>query len=292
MATFTLQAYRRALARALDDLGVYAVAASGASSVTSVDMADLTASASTGRFNGAWVYACESGVQRRALKDGLVTATGALSLNYTWTLLTPGTQIEVTRLFPIHSQVPGEDRSYTDIVNRSLAKILVPDRVTAPIVTTDSISVADYSWLDRQERITRYLEPPPVGTRPVDAGWRGWQLVLTGGVPTLEPRARFDAALGNLTLEVLRPADTLVSGVETAPGTGLSVDTHTAIAPLEDVVLVGLMEAYQTLMSRDPGRPGGNWAAKYADARERAEKAFHFDGSMFKRRGPDEQAAA
>lgn len=292
MATFTLRAYRRAIARALDDLGVFTVAVSGASSVTSVDLADLTTAASANRFNGAWVYACESLQQRRALNGGLTPATGQLNLNYTWTLVSAGTEIEVTRRFPSRSQVPGEDLSYNDIVNRALAKLLVPDRMTVPITTADSISLSAYRWIDRPERLVRVLEPPPVGTRPVDASWRGPKLVLTAGVPTLEFRTPFDVASGSLTLDVLRPADTLVSGVETAPGTGLTVDTQTAIAPLEDVVLVGLMESYQALSNRDPGRPGGNWAAKYADARERAEAAMFFDGAMFRRKAPDEQVAA
>jgi hypothetical protein len=288
MATFTLRQYCQALSRALDDFAVYTVAASGASSVTSVDIADLTTSASANRFDGAWVYARESGVQRRALKAGLTPATGALALNYTWTLVTAGSQIDVTRLFPIKAQIPHEDVSYTDLVNRALAKLLIPDRVTVAITTADSISLAAYRWIDRPERILRVMEPPPSGTRPVDAMWRGPQLVLSGGAPTLELRAPFDVASGSVTIEALRPADTLLNGVETAPGTGLSLDTQTAIAPLEDVVLVGLMEAYLALSNRDPGRPG-QWTQKYADARERAENAMFYDGAMFRRKTAAEQ---
>jgi hypothetical protein len=214
-----------------------------------------------------------------------------VTLNFSATAVTPGSEIELTALFPIRAQVFGEDVGYTDLINRSLAKLLVPDRVTAPISTADSISLAAYPWIDRPERILRVMEPPPTGTRPVDAMWRGPQLVLSGGTPTLEFRAPFDVASGNVTIEALRPADTLLNGVETAPGTGLSVDTQTAIAPLEDVLLVGLMEAFGALSNRDPGRPG-QWTQKYADARERAEQAFFFDQGMFRRKTAAEQQAA
>ena len=290
MATYTLVQYRRALARALDDLGVYIVSAATTTTVGSVNLADSTPNVSPERFKGRWVYGAQQ--QRRVQSvNGFTAASGTLAVNYPWAAPVADTYIEMTGLFPMLAQVPGEDTSYHDLVSRAMAKLLLPDRITVTITTADSLSLSAYPWMDRPERLVRVLEPGPTGTRPIDASWRGPQLIWRAGTPSLEFRTPFDVASGSVTLEVLRPADTLISGVETAPGTGFSLDAQTGIAPIEDVVTLGLMEAYGSLMNRNPGVPG-NWAAQYADARERAERTYHFDGAFYKRRGPEEQAAA
>lgn len=290
MALTTLKLARRGLAHALDDLGVYSVAASTSTTVSSVDMADNTAGASAGRYNAAYLYACESALQRRVMKDSLVPASGQVTLNYSWTLVTAGTEIEVTRLFPARPGLPGEHTSYQTLIQKAAAKLLVPDRITVPINTTDSISLAAYPWLDRIDRIQRFMEPPPFGSRPLDANWRGWHLVHTAGVPTLEPRVPFDVASGDLTIEALRPSDTLISGVESPPGSVMTTDTQTVIAPLESLIVLGMLEAYRALSNRNPGVPG-DWDAKLKAAQARAEAMFHFDGTYYKQRAPEEAAA-
>jgi len=133
--------------------------------------------------------------------------------------------------------------------------------------------------LDRPERLLRVMESPIVGTRPVDAAWRGAHLFWSGGYPSLELVAPFDTAGGSLILEVLRPADTWI-GAERAPGIGMLTDAESCVAGVEDVIPIALMEALYALMSRSPGRPG-QWSEKYAEAKERALTMYRFDGQYF-----------
>jgi hypothetical protein len=57
----------------------------------------------------------------------------------------------------------------------------------------------------------------------------------------------------------------------------LLYDTQEASPSVEDFLPFGLMVAYHALMSRSPGRPSGNYAEKYADARELAMKSRYWD---------------
>jgi hypothetical protein len=280
MATSYLQQLRRALGRALDDLAVYPVASSAIGSVTSSALADETTSASANRFDGAYVFACGTRNQRRVQPGGFTPATGALDLEVSASAPAVGSEIEITRLLPCAAQVPGEDRSYEDCVNRAVAKILVPDRVQVAITTAETYALTTYPWLSYPERLLRVLEPGVTGTRAVDASWRGWRLVWSGGYPTLELETPFDTVTGSLTLEVLRPADTW-NGAEKAPGIGMLAEADSCIAGVEEVIPIALMEALYSLMSRNPGRPG-QWDARYAEAKARAEAIYHFDGQYYK----------
>lgn len=290
MPSTTLQAARRALARSFDDLGVYALASSTTSAGTSAALVNATANASSNRFDGAYVYAVGTAEQRRVRTGGYNAGTGTLTIAPNWASPAATTEIEVTRLLPVKAEVPGEEQSWSECVRRAAAKLLVPDRVAVAIAASESIPLAAYPWLDRPERLLRVLEPPPTGTRPVDASWRNPGLAWSAGAPSLELDAPFDVALGSLTLEVLRPADTLIGGVETAPGTGPTTDSQTVPAGIEELVVLGTLEACTALQRRNPGRPGA-WEAQEKAARERAEAMYHFDGAFYRRRAPAEAGA-
>ncbi len=295
----TLAQYRRPLAYALNDLGLYEVSSATNSTVTIVTLADSTTSASANRYDGRWVYLATGagqGTQRRVKPGGFTPASGVLDLQLTWTVPSAGDQVEITGLFPAQTgglgstSVSPEDASYQTFINRALAQILVPDRITLAITTAETYPITTWPWLDRPERLLRVLEPPPNGTAAVDAMWRKPRLIL-GSAPQLQLNAPFATATGNLTLEVLRPAITLISGVEGV--VGLATEGQTALATVEDVREIGLLEAYRDLQHRAPGRPGGAWDKKFADQQARVENLFYFDQTAWRRQqqAPPDQAA-
>jgi len=273
----TLRDYRRALARALDDLGVYTLTSPTASTLICTLLVNASPGASTHRYDGRWLYLAAPIPQQRVVTTGGYNpGDGTLTFAPTATPATAGTEVELTGLFPSLSVALSEDTDYRTLVNRALAALLVHDRLTVAITTADSYPIAAYPWLDRMERLVGVLEPSPVsGRRPVDAGWRGWRLVVDGPTPRLEVNAPFATASGDLTLDVLRPANTLVNGTDST--TGLVDDTDTAVPAIEEFLPVGLMEAYQALMSRTPGRPNSNWHQKWAEAREMAHRLRAYD---------------
>jgi hypothetical protein len=244
-------------------------------------LVDTTASASSSLFSGAHVYATGTGQQRRVRTDGFDPATGTLTLATTWTDPTDGTEIEVSRLLAVAADTPGGETTWNECIRRACAKVLVPDRIPIAISTTEQYDLSAYPWLDRQERLVRVTEPPAAGFTQVPSDWRDWRLAFYAGSPLLEMRVPFTSLGGNLILDVLRPADTLISGAETAPGTGPTLDTQTVNVGIEELVVLGTLEAATALMSRNPGRPG-QWEGRYKEARERAEQLYHFDGAFYK----------
>jgi hypothetical protein len=287
------------VAASLDDIGVYTVSASNSTTISSLQLIDTTANASANRYDGRWVYSGSPQSQQLRVKPGgFAPSTGTLTLQTAMNAATVGSSIEITGMFPCFGQVPGEDASYQTLIARTLAKLLVPDRVSTPITADETIDLSAWPWLDRDERLLDVLAPAPLGTRPVSARWRGPRLIQDGGTPALELRVPFEAVpgvvdMGDLILEVMRPADTWISGAEIAPGTtGMTVDSHTTIAPLESIVLFAQMEACRIMMTRTIGRPdGGDWGRRFADLRDRSEQLYHFDGQFYKRKAPEPAAA-
>lgn len=296
----TRASYRRALAYALNDLGVYPVSSGTGTTVTIVTLADSTSDASTHRYDGRWVYLATGagqGTQRRVKRGGFTPSSGALTLELSWTAPSSPDEVELTGLFPCQAgglgstSVSPEDPGYNGLVNRALSLLLVPDRVTLAITTADTYSTTTWPWLDRPERLVRVLEPAPVaGGAPVDASWRGPQLVVDGPAPFLQLNAPFSTATGTLTLDVLRPADTLISGAEST--TGFTAEGQTAIASVNDVREIGLLEAYRALRHRG-GVGVSAWEKAFEQQQQRVEGLLYFDGSMWRRRsGPAAGEAA
>ncbi len=290
----TRQAYRRALALALNDLETYSVASATANTVTVEQLADATPNAATTRFDGSWIYvATGSGAdqQRRAKNGGFDPVFGTVTLTRTWLPPAAADTIEVTRLLPAIRAVPG-DTSYVDLIDRALSLLVAPDRITLPITTADTYALTTWPWLDRTERLVRVLEPAPVpGRAPKDARWRNPRLVVDGASPFLQLDAPFSAASGVLTLEVLRPGDSLISGAESIGG--LVADASTALPSVADVRTVALMEFAHLMLSRTQGRPdGANWEQRYAEARAEAERLAYLDRTRMLPAPPAGQEAA
>jgi hypothetical protein len=289
----TTQTFRRALANALDDLaGPYAITSATSSTVVVPALINGAASVSTNGYAGRWVYVASGtgvGQTRRVRTNGFTAASGTLTIDPAWTI-TPSAAdlIELTNYFPATAQV-GADSSYLTILNASLRQIVAPDRISIAITTSQEYSLATWvAWLDRQERVTGFWEPGPTGGLPIPAEWRRPRLRFDAELPVLEIAVPFLTATGNLSLDVLRPADTWIRVVSTwAESTvGLASETDEARPSVEDVVKVGLMEAYGALMNRSPGRPSGPWEAKYGAAKADAMTVKYFDTSQMKAAPP------
>jgi len=290
----TRQQYRRAIATALNDLEIHTVTSATSSTVTVVRMADSTTGAAPTRFDGAWVYIATGAgqnQQRRAKNGGFDPVAGVLTVVLPWFAPQVTDEIEITRLLPAIREIPG-DTSYNDLIDRSLSMLMAPDRLTLPITTSDQYPMTAYTWLDRPERLVRVLEPSPVaGRAPVDASWRNPRLVVDGATPFLQLDVPFGTATDNLTLEVLRPGDSLISGGEST--TGLVAEASTALPSIADVRTVALMEFARVMLQRTQGRPdGANWERRFADAREQAERLTYFDRTRLAPSAPSGQEAA
>lgn len=288
----TALAYWRELAYALDDAAVYQVAAASSTTITPGGLASSESGASPNRYDHRWVAVVSgngTGQQRSVVPGSYVPSTGLLTLAVGWSTVPIGNDlVMLTGLFPVfEGVVAGEDTSYRDLVNRALALILVPDRVD--LAVTDDSTALTLPWLDREGRLDTsdgegwLLEPSPVsGRRARPCMWRGPKLVMDGQSPTLELKAPLAATL---TLKVRRPGNTWIATAsswnETPASGGLVNASDEAIPTIEEVVTVGKMLAYQALMGRSPGRPSGNWADKYADARAEAMKLDRFDHTLY-----------
>ncbi len=296
--TTTLQAYRQALILALNDGMITTTTSSTSAGVTCGGLINNATNASVNRFDSNWVnHVQASGAsQQRTVKPGsYVPSTGTITTNLAWTGPSAGDVIEITSMFPAIQQSMGVDTDYRTIINRALGHLLVPAEIALTITTSDTYALTAYrKWLDRPERLRYVLEPAPVsGRAAVDAEWRGWQLVLNGELPTLQLSAPFGATGGSLTLGVLRPSSTWVgtASVWAESSTGLVNNTDEAVPSVEDALPQMLVEAYQVLMSRSPGRPNGDYAKKLADARAQAQAGRYFDKTQMMPQAPTAPAA-
>jgi hypothetical protein len=270
----------RALARKLDDLGVYSVTSATTSTVVAALLIDGTTGASDRKYDGRWIY-CNA-QQRVVRSGGFIPVTGGLAIRPPWTSTpTSAHTIDLTGFFPVIEEVPGEDISYRSLINRGNTKLLVPDRIAIPITTAQTYSLAAYQWLDRPERLLRVLEPPPSGSLPVSADWRGIRLRLDADTPVLEFDVPYAVATGSISLDVLRPANTWVkvgaTWTETSPSSGFVSDTDEVMPNLDDVVKVGLAEALESLVYRSPARPNGDWMATWEVALSAARSLRWYD---------------
>lgn len=294
----SLLEYRQALAQALDDWGGYGVGQATVGSASLVGLLDATTGASANRFNGAWAYSPRGGDQRRVVTGGYVPSQGRINVELNWTLPQAGDTIEITHLFPCYAAVSPEATSYATLVNNALARLLVPRRLAFSATTADTYTTGVlYPWLDRESRIPRddegrllvWESSPVAGRHPIPSGWRGWTLILNGAATALQSNVPFSAPTGTVYLDVLSPADTFVNGAESA--TGLADDNDTALASVNDVVEVGLEEAYLVLMNRNAGTPSGQWAQKYVAQQKVVDGLYYLDRTQRRPAAPVAEAA-
>lgn len=268
----TLLTYRQALARALDDIEVHIVASATPSTMVVTSTINAIATASATRYDDRWVYinsGAAAGQQRHVVKASFAPLTGGMQITPQWTT-TPsaGQGVEFTGLFPAAPGTFGADTDYRSCINRALRQVLCEDRITDSITTSATYDQTSRPWFDRPDRLIQALEPSAVSGRPpVDASWRGVELIPDGPASYVQIRAPFETASGTVTWRVWRPGDSLISGIESTAG--LSADADTALPRVEDVVLVALIECYDALANRSSGRPIGQWRQKARDQRQR-----------------------
>jgi hypothetical protein len=192
----------------------------------------------------------------------------------------------LTALFPL---VPaqGAETDYRTLNNATLGKIWldgVEVTVAIPASPTDTISLSAYPGLKTADQIQEILEPSPiVGRAPIDASWRVRDVLVSSGVTKLRLKSPFRRAQGNLTLRVKLPASSViaVNGVWTAASAvGLNALSDEARPPVQDVVDAALVEAYQSLLARNPGTPNDpQLIKKLADQRMVAARVPGYKGA-------------
>lgn len=272
-----------------------------ATTITINALINNTTGASTGRYNGAYIYVASgsgAGQQRVVKENSYVPSTGTLTVQNSsgWdATLAAGDQVEITRLFPAYADAAsasslGADTGYRSLINRALSYLLVPDQISVTTVADQQeYSLSTYAyWLDRAERLIGVLDPPRATGWPTKPTWRRWELNLDGGSPTLQFLDRaYPVSGATFELNVLRPADTLISGSESS--SGLTSDAATAVPAVNDVVTVGLMLAYEALANRSPGRPNGDYLKRWAAQIDLARRVRGYDRTQ---ETPQQQAAA
>ncbi len=270
------------LAYVLDDVKPYTVQSSTATTVRAVGLGNLTTSASTDTYNGAWSYV--SNQQRRVRTGGYIPSLSDLTINAAWTSNPIAAEIlYLTRLFPIGpGGAPGEDTPYKTFVVDALKSLAYRDIVTLAMTSGDAYALSAYPWLDRPERLIGIRESAPIsGRSAVDASWRLANVPIQrfGTTDFLRLNAPFSVgAAGTVALDVMRPAFTLVNGIESTEGP--TQDADTTEANPEDVRTVALAFAYRALMARQQSSPdGANWASLYATQNEMARSLKAFDSS-------------
>lgn len=285
----TLLQYRQALARALDDLEPHVVLSATTFTVTINALITSTTGASSGRYNGAYIYIASgsgAGRQRVVKENSYVPSTGTLTTHNSSgfdVTMAAGDQVEITRLFPAYAEATstsslGSDTDYRSLVNRALSYLLVPDQISVTTVADQQeYSLSTYAaWLDRPERLLAVLDPPRATGWPAKRTWRRWELTLDGPSPALTFLDRaYPTSGATFELDVLRPANTLISGAESS--IGLTSDSATAVPAVNDVVTVGLMLAYEALMNRSPGRPNGDFLTRWKNQIEIARRLRNYD---------------
>lgn len=295
-----LQTLRRACADALDDMLVGT--AYGVNTVSTVKMLAIASSASNlsaGKYNGKWIYHILSngnGQQRATIRDSLVVSTGTISVHPNWGAPSDGDQVEITGLFPCISPMMHAETNYRSLINAALRMLVVFDRYSITI-TAGTTSYTLPVWL-REDRIVRtpvrdprtgvvqdvlaVYEPAPISTgAPVLASWRRPSLVPDAQGNTLKLDVPFITSSGSISIDVVRPADTVIApfgtGVYADSTTGLVNDLDEAKVETPEVVEVFKMLAYEALMNRDDN---ATWRPRWEKQVPIARSMPHFDKSM------------
>ncbi len=291
----TLTQYRRALLEGIGGGGVYTTDAIGSTTTLVCAGAFKSSVLPADHLDNAWIYVALSTFprQHRVAANGLAPSTGTITLaGALGAGVIADVPFELSALLPLidqGSKTPGI--SLTQCVNLALRHMLVPDELTVAIPASAEVSLATLTWLDRVDRLRAVLEPSPVANGAViDASWRFRPgeplLTLDAELPKLRLTAPFGTATGNLTLQVLRPAETWlkVGGTwgEVAPGTGMTAESDEGKLDLPSVVIAGKVFAYQSLAQSRSGARRAEYQAKYEAALAEARALRYWDSSMDK----------
>lgn len=218
----SLAAYRRALAGHPLVSSLDVVAVSGASTTTSLVLADLAGGVNRDRYVESWVLpvdgtAANVGQMRRVGQDALNPSTGALTLSVALPA-TPaiGDEVEIHRLLP-----PRRSEGRTGLrecVNLALRELWFPDRVALNGVAnqpsySDLFTAND--WADPEAVLELYGPrwDPSLNRVP----WPSWGLLRDADLSALEVGPVFGA--GEVAqVQMTRPGDTLVKRWTGGPG--------------------------------------------------------------------------
>lgn len=292
---------RRDAQAALDDLSVHsALAGATFQTVGSILLASSAANLSVDRYNGRWLYHIPaSGMnqqQRQVVKGSYVASTGFVTVAPGWAAPLENEQLEMTALFPCFTPPFAAETSYARLIRRSMQRLSYRDRVTVAITTSQTYTLsASFPWLDREERLLAVLEPGITGGAPVDASWRRPRLIRDGGAVSLILDVPFITASGSISLDVLRPGDTLIGvngGAYAESTVGLVNETDLTPLPVSEIIPVFLEEAYAVLATRANTNPSVNWAQRLKDQRPLARAVASYDWSQEPGGKPATEAAA
>lgn len=232
-------------------------------------------------FDNAWFHVptATAPKQRRAKDDALAPGSGTITVDDVFgSIIATSTQFEWSPLMPLISgAATGDGPSIEDCLYEALRHLVFPDEITQAITTTNDIPITGVAnvanWLDRSDRLVQVLEPNPfaAGGELVDSSFRDWKLILDGETPKLRFSIPFSSATGNLTLRVLRPADTWfktgggVTWSEVTPGTALAAETDEVKPDLVHIREAGLVFALQALWKEREGPRRGEYHTAFLE---------------------------
>lgn len=273
------ETYRQALLERFGGGGVYVTTNTGSTTELACSSALLSSSLPTSHLALGWVYVpTVSGTkQRRVTKTGTNGTLATLTVDGAFgSAVGNGVSFEYSRHLPLVDQgakTPGI--SLTQCLSLALPDLEWPDEIAvAPAAGAYTVSLATYApWLNRPSRLLEVLDPPLASGYPrQSADWRRPRLVVDGTSARLDvdsPWLSTDA----ITLRVMRPCDTLISGVEQPTGSGFTSDAATALPEVNELVTVALIYANRArsqLADNDEQRTF--WLARAEDARGEAMK--------------------
>jgi hypothetical protein len=277
----SLTAYWQALAQALDDLEVVVLTGGSTSTAVSTLLVSSATGITTGAYEGRWIYQYSGANAPQQRKVSIYApGSGTLTVPTNWLAPASGDAIALTSLHPITGAI-GSDTDYRTICDRAFGRMFLTTEVTTPITLSGTYPMTSYPWLDRQERLLSIKEPHPAGGvyQPVDASWRGWELIPGSPVAKLNVRRPYLTATGNVTINAIRPALTWikVAGTWGESVTGLINETDEAQPSIAEFLPFALTEALPRLIARSPGRPNAEWLTLLKQAEDDVKQSRFLD---------------
>lgn len=242
--------YRQALLAKLGGGGVYTTTNTGTTTTLVCSSAFADSSLPNTHLSYAWVNIPTPALgQRRVTKTGLNSATGEITVGGVFgDVVAVNTVFEISRYLPLAALTRQTGISLNECLDLGLQDLESPDEIALSTVAgAYSISLATYAeWLNRASRIVAVLDPPmATGYPPQSADWRNPRPVFDGTSSRLDFDTPYQNTGDTVTLRVLRPADTLISGVEQPSGSTMTSESATALPEVNELVTVSMVHAYR-----------------------------------------------
>lgn len=237
-----------------------------------------------------WGYRNDSAApkQRRIQKAGLDPSTGTITFDGNF-----GSAFGVGSIVEFHTRIPAVREPITndglamllgcnECIVLALQHLLVEDSITVALTNAQQDLRITARWLDRKSRLIDVREPNVTGgtTRSSVRTWEFWPAVNANVIHFSAPY-RFTSS-GNVSLDVLRPADTIVAvsgggGGYTDSTSGPTNDGDACWPEKKDVTTVALVFAYGALRDSRTGSAKSQYAAMYVDQLQLARKVRGYD---------------